>query len=230
MYIFLISDKSSWRTFLSEHELSQSKQTNKANELANKAITKAGKEMKGFVKNLFGSDKKEAKAEQTKKSEQKLMEANKTTEHQKFVKPGNNLVIERTFIKPESDNVTSSGQDKKGDVTMMKMIQQRLKTKPKPSASRTDSDQQSTKQLNKQTKTDLKRAEKESKNSDKQAQREPKEHLKAENSAPDAKRRASKSYIDSFLPAHQSNQNKTSEMAPIKTPEQIINQEIQRNG
>ena len=204
-----MKDEKNQKPVTSSPKLSQTKQTNKANELANKAITKAGKEMKGFVKNLFGSDKKaeQKSAEQSrtagnKKPEQKHGEANKPAEQQKFVKPGSDMVIERTFTKPESDSTASSGQDKKGDVTMMKMIQQRLKAKPKPPQ---QPDQQS-KQTNKQTKSEQKQIKKEQ---------------KKENLVPDAKRRASKSYIDSFLPEQDQKSHQT---------EQSINQEIQRNG
>ena len=181
-----MKDEKNQKPVTSSPKLSQTKQTNKANELANKAITKAGKEMKGFVKNLFGSDKKadQKSAEQSrtagnKKPEQKHGEANKPAEQQKFVKPGSDMVIERTFTKPESDSTASSGQDKKGDVTMMKMIQQRLKAKPKPPQ---QPDQQS-KQTNKQTKSEQKQIKKEQ---------------KKENLVPDAKRRASKVILIHF--------------------------------
>ena len=200
-------------------QLGQSKQTNKANELANKAITKAGKEMKGFVKNLFGSDKKaeQKSAEQSrtsgnKKLEQKVSDAHKSSEQQKFVKPAADNVIERTFSKPQTDNdtTTASGQDKKGDVTMMKMIQQRLKTKPKPTQ---QTDQQAAKQTsNKQTKSDQKQTTK------KEVKKEQK------NMVPDEKRRASKSYIDSFLPEG----SKSPYQENLQT--KSINQEIPRNG
>ena len=201
-------------------QLSQSKQTaNKANELANKAITKAGKEMKGFVKNLFSSDKKseqksaeQARTSGNKKLEQKVSDAHKSTEQQKFVKPGADMVIERTFTKPDNDTTTASGQDKKGDVTMMKMIQQRLKTKPKPTQ---QSDQQA-KQSSKHMKSDQKPAVK----------KEVKKEIKKEqqNIVPDAKRRASKSYIDSFLPEG----SKSPDQENLQT--KSINQEIPRNG
>ena len=203
-----MKDEKNQKPVTSSPKLSQTKQTNKANELANKAITKAGKEMKGFVKNLFGSDKKteQKSSEQSrtagnKKPEQKH-DTNKSAEQQKFVKPSADMVIERTLAKPETDSTASSGQDKKGDVTMMKMIQQRLKTKPKPP---TQSDQPS-KQSNKPTKSEQKQIKKDQ---------------KKENIVPDAKRRASKNYIDSFLPEKDQKSNQT---------EQAINQEIPRKG
>ena len=188
----------------------QSKQTNKANELANKAMAKAGKEMKGFVKNLFGSDKKaeqksaeQARTAGNKKNDQKPNSdtTKSTSEQQKFVKPGADMVIERTFTKPDNDT-TASGQDKKGDVTMMKMIQQRLKTKPKPP--------QHPDAANKQTKSEQKLIKKDQKKEINN------------NSVPDAKRRASKSYIDSFL----SEKDLKSQDQETKA----INQEKQRNG